>query len=152
MTDISLLWDDDGFEADIALEDGQLATDEGLHTAIILSLFTDARAAPDDALPDPGADPRGWWGNAFPAATGQREMGSKLWLLERAKTLTTVLTDARDYARDALQWLVDDRIVASIDVTAERQTRDATDLLALRVRFTRPTGQSGHFDTLWRFS
>lgn len=64
MTDIALAWDNALFAADLAIEGGRLVTDDGLRTAILISLFTDARANDDDPLPEPGADRRGWWGDA----------------------------------------------------------------------------------------
>ena len=44
MTDIALNWINALGGADIALEGPHLATDDGLRTAVIVSLFTDARA------------------------------------------------------------------------------------------------------------
>lgn len=155
MTDLALIWDNDAAAADIVLERGQLRTDEGLRTAVLLSLFTDARAANDDSLPEPDADRRGWWGNAFPAIEGDRghELGSRLWLLDRAKTTTAVIVQARQYALEALQWLIDDQIAIAIDVTVERQKIDATEMLAIRIEIQRPDGPARQrFDFLWEAS
>ena len=105
MTDIALLWDNDAFGADLAIAQGDLATDEGLRTAFIISLFTDARARDDDTLPQQGGDPRGWWGDAL-AEDDEGPIGSRLWLLEREKKIGSVLIRARDYATEAVQWLV----------------------------------------------
>ena len=105
---------------DWAIQRGDLAPDDGLETAVILSLFTDRRARPDDPLPD-GSDRRGWWADAYPRASaraGQDPIGSRLWLLEREKDTREVVNRARDYAEEALQWLVDDGIAERIEVMA----------------------------------
>ena len=88
MSDIGLFWDRDS--ADFAIEANDLATDDGLETAVSLSLFTDRRAEDGDALPSGDADRRGWWGDDFPAVDGDR-MGSRLWLLARSKQTPDVL-------------------------------------------------------------
>jgi len=155
MSDLALRWDPEIFGADLSIEGGSLVTDDGLRTAILISLFTDARALADDALPSADADPRGWWGNAYPSIEGDRaaELGSRLWLLERAKTVANVPVKAREYAREALQWLIDDGIAASIDVTAERQRNGGTDVLALLVVLTRPGDRAAaRFEFAWEAS
>lgn len=109
---------------DIALVDGQpvvvgndLLLDDGLKTAVQLSLFCDARAGEGDVLPS--ADPyrRGWWADQF--EPDRVSFGSRLWLLERAKLTRAVLDAARSYALEALQWLLDDAVAESVDVVTE---------------------------------
>lgn len=106
---------------DWVIKDHDLAPDDTLETAIILSLFTDRRARADDPLPDGGDDRRGWWADAWPQAparAGQDLIGSRLWLLEREKDTREVVNRARDYAEEALQWLVEDGIAERIEVMA----------------------------------
>lgn len=151
MTDIALLWSNDRFGGDIALDAGRLVTDDGLRTAIEISLFTDARAGDDDRLPDEGADPRGWWGNAFPPSdAAPRELGSKLWLLSREKLTAANVERARVYAMEALAWLKTAGIVSSLTVRAaaiDQQT------LAIAVEITRPEGPSRQvYDFVWEAS
>jgi phage gp46-like protein len=86
-----------------------------LGTAVMISLFTDAQADEDDTIPDGSADPRGWWGDL----DEDRHIGSKLWLLSRAKQTNTTLALAQSYIGDALQWLIDDEVADSIDVFTE---------------------------------
>lgn len=126
-------WDADGVG---------LATDGGLETAVILSLFTDARAGADDGLP-PGEDPRGWWGDAFSDLPGDG-VGSRLWLLQRAALTAETVTRARAYALEALQWLVDDGLASQVEVSAQRLGVDA---LALEILIHRPDGAAAR----WRF-
>ncbi len=103
--------------ADTAFAHG-LVSQEPLRRAIIISLFTDRRALSDDPLPGGiGSDPRGWWGDAVPDA---RPLGSRLWLLHREKVIPETLRRVEDYAREALQWLIDDGYFAEMTVAAER--------------------------------
>lgn len=94
-----------------------LGEDEGLETAVIISLFTDRRANPDDELPS-GDDRRGWWGDGLAEVEGDR-IGSRLWLLSREKQLQSVVARAREYASEALQWLIDDGVAEAVNVEAE---------------------------------
>lgn len=96
---------------DIALDGPDLAADHGLRTAILISLFTDRMAEPDDSIPDGTINRRGWWANP--------QLGSRLWLLGREKQTTEVLRRAREYAEEALQWLMDNGIAESVAVTTE---------------------------------
>lgn len=136
-----------GEAADYAIESMLLATDEGLTTAVILSLFTDARAREDDALPHGDADRRGYWGDAWPAYPGE-SMGSRLWLVWPGKQTRENLVRAREYAQQALEWLVTDGIASSVEVQA---TNPRDGVLALAVRVMKPTGNALalRFESLW---
>jgi phage gp46-like protein len=103
--------------ADWQFEPPDLLTDEGMDTAVVLSLFTDALASEDDVLPDiTEGDRRGWW-----ADTNAREgpLGSRLWLLSREKQTETVRARAEFYTREALQWMLDDNVADQITASAE---------------------------------
>lgn len=148
MTDIALLWDNDAFGADLALAEGDLATDDGLRTAFIISLFTDARARDDDPLPQDGADLGGWWGDAF-ANADEGPLGSRLWLLNREKKVGSTLLRGRDYAAEAVQWLIRAGVCSSIDVEVEAQGNR----LAIALYPTRPNGPARQrYDFLWEGS
>lgn len=139
MTDLALRWSEAAQGFDIALDaaTGQLVTDDGLTTAVLISLFTDARAAADDALPDPAGARRGWWGDAL-AADGQ-PWGSKLWLLRREKCTAATAARAQAYAAAALAWLVRERIAARVEVEAE--ALPAEQRIALAITIVRPAGE-----------
>ncbi|EPL10754.1 phage GP46 family protein [Pseudomonas sp. TH05] len=88
-----------------------------LTRSVLISLFTWRRAADDDALDD---DERfGWWGDSFPSVADDR-IGSRLWLLRRVKLTRQTQLDAEFYAREALQWLIDDGHCSAIDIISER--------------------------------
>jgi len=115
MPDITVVWDVDNSRGDWRLIGPALATGNDLPTAALISLFTDRTANPDDQIPDGTDDARGWWGD-----TGEEQpIGSRLWLLERAKQTQETLNNAVDYAKEALQWFIDDGVVARIDVFAQ---------------------------------
>ena len=132
MSDIGLTWGI--YDADFTLTANDLETDEGLETAILISLFTDRRADTGDEIPDGTDDRRGWWGDGFPAIADDL-IGSRLWLLSREKQLQSVLTRAEQYARESLQWLIEDRVSDQVDVTAEVVRRG---VLGIQVVVHRP--------------
>ena len=116
MSTIAIAWDNRTGQGDWARDaSGQLAEGDDLQTAVWMSLFTDRRAAPDDVLTDGTDDRRGWWADAY----CEKSLGSRLWLLDRAKHLPETLRLAETYAREALAWLVEDEVAARVDVTAE---------------------------------
>lgn len=85
--------------------------------AVVISLFTWRRAATDDPVDD---DERfGWWGDSYPTIADDR-IGSRLWLLRRVKLTVDTQRDAEFYAREALQWMLDDGQVLEVDVITER--------------------------------
>jgi phage gp46-like protein len=147
MSDIALIWSNIEGAADMRLEAGSLATDAGLNTAIIISMFSDARAREDDVLPG-GEDRRGWWADALSPSGEPDPIGSRLWLLAREKRLPAVIERARFYTAEALDWLVRDGVAASVTVTAEAQ---GADRLAIGVEVRRPDGRAfaHRYDYTW---
>lgn len=102
--------------------------------ATINSLFSWARALPDDDLS--ASSRMGWWGDTYPAVNGDR-YGSRLWLLTRSRLTDDVVNRAREYADEALRWLVEDGVARRVDVTAERLGHDG---IAIACRITRNDG------------
>lgn len=147
MSDLRTVFIDMDRGADLALEQFALATDDGIETAVIHALFTDARADDGDLLPDGQTDRRGWWGDGYPTVEGDR-YGSKLWLLGRSKQLSATLVQARQYAEEALAHLVDDGVAGRVEVEASIP-RDA--VLGLTVQIYRPDGTVARYryETLW---
>jgi phage gp46-like protein len=92
-----------------------LRMDEGLETAILLSLFSDARALEGDDLPF-GSDKRGFWGDVILGYS----FGSKLWTLERGKITNKTLGVIETYMGSALQWMLEDGVVSDVGVSATR--------------------------------
>lgn len=147
MSDIKTIFIDLEHGADYALDGLGLTEDDGLETAVIISLFTDRRALADDTIPDGSKDRRGWWGDSF-ADVKNDLIGSRLWLLSREKQLPEPMKRAKQYADEALAWLVDDGVAQSVEAVASNP-RDG--ILALNIGIARP----GHpvrqfrFETFW---
>ncbi len=115
MSDIRTAWVSDMARGDWSVLGADLADGDDLETAILISLFSDRAANPDDVIPDGTDDPRGWIGDI-----GQPyNIGSRIWLLSRAKQTQETLRLANDYIAEALQWLIDDGVVARFDITTE---------------------------------
>ncbi|WP_145578099.1 phage GP46 family protein [Yersinia alsatica] len=112
-TDIKTVWDVDASLGDWRTGQGGLLDGDDLHTAILLSLFTDRLARADDDID--GDDRRGWWGDSGVTSA----IGSRLWLLRRQKLTTQVAIKAEDYAREALAWLMEDAVVSVISPRAQ---------------------------------
>ncbi len=108
--------------------------------AVVISLFTWRRAAPDDPVDD--EERFGWWGDSYPTVADDR-IGSRLWLLRRVKLTAGTQRDAEFYANEALQWLLDDGQVLEVDVLTERVDSSR---LNLRVMLTIPGGTRLHIN------
>lgn len=114
-----------------------LGRDDGLETAVIISLFTDRRASPEQIPTElPQDDLRGYWGDII-NATPSDQTGSLLWLLAREKQLPQVLGRAQQYCREALAWMVEDLIATRVEVTAQFIARG---WMLIAIDIFRPTG------------
>ncbi len=152
--DIQINWDADLREGDLSFDDSiqDLESDESLETAVIISLFTDRRAKVDDVLPDPGnLDKRGWWGDLPSPDVEGDQIGSRLWLLDRSKTLEDALVKAKKYTKESLQWLVDDKVAAKIEVEVKRQGLPGNDRLVIKASIHKIDGniESFNFESQW---
>lgn len=114
MSDISIAWSPALGRGDWVQLGAQLQASNDLATAVMISLFTDRVALTDDVIPDGTNDPRGWWGD-----DPSTPIGSRLWLLSRAKQTTETLARAHDYITEALKWLIDDAVVSRFEITTE---------------------------------
>ncbi len=115
MTDIALKQLDSGI-FDIEIADGDLLSDNGMRTAVVLSLFTDRVADSDDVIPDGSDNRRGWWADAY--NDDGDIIGSRLWILGREKQTDRTLERAAEYADEALNWLLKDGVARSVSHTA----------------------------------
>ncbi|HAT1683171.1 TPA: hypothetical protein I8Y21_003895 [Klebsiella oxytoca] len=113
MSDIRTVWVTESQEGEWQVTTGDLVCGDDLQTAMIISLFSDRLARADDDCD--GSDRRGWWGDAG----RDYAIGSRLWLLRRRKLTTDVARRAEDYAREALQWMLDDGVVGNVDIQAQ---------------------------------
>ncbi len=105
MSDIKTIFTDLSTGAQYDISALGLAEDDSLATAVVISLFTDKR--------QPGVMPmeaRGWWAG---------DIGSLRWTLNREKQTPEVLQKLIRYDTDALQWLVTERLVKSVNISAQ---------------------------------
>jgi phage gp46-like protein len=145
--DLALTWSVATGDADLSIIDDDLASDRGLETAVLLSLFTDRRSEDDDKPPsgDPN-DRRGWWADQFAVVEGD-QIGSRLWLLDRSVITGETARRAEEYVREALAWMIEDRVVSSIGVEIETTKKD----LFIGVTLARPGKDPVRFrfDHVW---
>lgn len=143
--DISLLFPKGTIYADIFISAPDLKTGDELESAIIISIFTDRRANDDDDLLQ-DADPRGWFGDSFNPNRNDK-IGSRLWLLRRAKMTDDTIAKAREYVIEALRWLVDDNVASSINVETSRYNMST---LAISIEVIKPQGsETFYFQYVW---
>ena len=131
MADARLVWRDIN-GGDLKLKNGfDLDRDDGLVTSVLISLFSDARAPSTDVLPPGETSVRGYWPD-----DEEDRFGSLLWLLGREKVTQETAERAREYAQQALNWLVEDDIAESVTVVA---TIPATYTILLDIEIKRGT-------------
>lgn len=122
--------------------DGDILTDDFFDTSLLYSLLGERRADPSEVV-EPQLR-RGWIGSE----NKDFENGSKLWLFEQARVTRSNLNRIEDEARKALQWLVDDGFVVSVDeVTATVKNGKIT--LEIVIRRSRSKVERRFF-TLWQ--
>lgn len=149
----------DGIMGDFALAaDGEaqnragLSARKPLETAVIIALMTDCRADPYE-LRD-GDENKGWHGDGYDvdAASGERDLGSKLWLLRRSAITDPADIERRatDYARAALQTLIDQGAAAAIDISAKADPlRHRLDLSVILTDKAGAVAVDRRFAVLW---
>jgi phage gp46-like protein len=140
MSDAALTWDLSAGAADLSVVANDLAHEDGLRTAVMLSLFLDRIAESSDQLPS-GSGRRGWWADGFSEVAGDR-IGSRLWLLGRAKRTDDLLRLVEEYAKEALDWLVEDGVASSVAVTASFPRKG---MVGMEVTIARPNGAPGRY-------
>lgn len=161
--DVAIIWNGAQARGDWSIQNSDLALGNPLQSAIMVSLFSD-RVAPDtlsnldqdvgmSAAPDAAGsnhnDRRGWWGDAF----AQEPIGSRLWQLQRVIKAgqTSVLREAEAICQEALQWLIDDGVVASVRTSAS-WAKNTIPTLQFSVTVTEPgtnATQQFYFSWAW---
>ena len=127
-----IVWD--GLTGDLAISAADdpvnpsgLKAEQAIATAVTICLMTDIRVDPAE-LRD-GTGNRGWPGDAFDLEPGETALGSRLWLLRRRALDEGIELEAEDYARDALQTLIEQGVCVRVDVTTTAdRTRNRLDL------------------------
>jgi phage gp46-like protein len=148
--ELRINWDTELQEGDILFQDGDFEAEPGLQTAVLISLFTDRHAEETDELDDID-DKRGWWGDQIDVIAEGDEIGSRLWLLERQVIRQNTLVKIQQYDEEALQWMIDDGVVADINVIVERMEYPDDDKIAHKIELFKIDGNTEvfEFDDLW---
>lgn len=141
--DIGIAWDTANCRGDWSVANYQLVLASPLESAVYVSLFSHRRAPPDW----PDEDPQGWWGDTYE----DYAIGSWLWLLRRAKKYdgSALLTQAASYCTIALQWLIDDGVVASVSVKTWWVTRT---LMGINVAIEGPSISAQSYSFTWAWA
>ena len=108
-------------------------------TAVVIGLYTDKRCPPDHPLAKyVEGDPRGWFGDGVDVRDDlyERELGSLLWLLERATATEDNRRWAESLAFDGLSPLLDCGAARLIVPTATLYAAQNAITLDLRVAGT----------------
>ena len=135
---------------------GALDETAELATAVTVALCTDALADPSDVLPDPNSsDWRGWWGDTDAARVwGGWPIGSKLWLLKRAKILGAGSREGQTIARvqayisACLQPFVSARIFSQFAISAQQTGVQRIDAAVTIYRGPKPS-IALNFQAVW---
>jgi phage gp46-like protein len=122
------------FDISIDPDTGDLKKSKDLYTSLIISILADRRSLNDDEIPNS----RGWVGDAIKKES-ETKVGSRIWLLGRAKTTILNLQLLEEYAKEALDWYVDQGIAESytLNVFYADKVRGIT---CLEVELIRPEG------------
>jgi phage gp46-like protein len=119
MSDVKLTFDDSIGEYDLRIVNGDIEADDGLETAVVLSLFCDRRVPDGEAKPEHARNRHGWW--ADETLPDNDQIGSLLWLLQRGKITDEMIKRAKEYAEDALSWMITDGVAESVTCTITRE-------------------------------
>jgi phage gp46-like protein len=143
MADFKLIQNENDLTYDLAFEDNDFVLDEGLETSVIISLFSDRRVKKDE-LPQGVEGLRGWFGDTFEG----EKLGSKLWLLFRAKETQQTENLIGDYAKQALNWMQTENVAKEVAIDVGFPERG---LARLEIDITKPTGEeiTFRFDQNW---
>lgn len=144
--DIKITWSSSTameMNGDFTVGDGDIVNENGLETAVIISLFTNRRANDDDALPDPtSVDKQGWWGDQASPDVENDRIGSRIWIfLDRAKTTPETLVQVKQAAEEALQWLIEDKVAVKVEVETERAGVPGNDRIHMLVKIYKTHGE-----------
>ncbi len=143
MSDITTVWL--GTHGDWQMAGADLLQGNDLYTNVVNSLFSDRLAEASDVLPDTSGDRRGWWGDEGE----EYPLGSRLWLLSRSKLTQKVANAAIDYANEALQWMLNDDVVAAINITT---AITLPNMLGMQVALSQENGTTHTFKFAWAWN
>jgi phage gp46-like protein len=110
------------FVSDMAVVNQHLEVGTELRTPIMLSLLSWALAQDGDNVVEDG-ERYGWWGDTYSDVPGDH-FGSRIWTME-GQPIPRALAAIPALGDEALQWMIDDGVVTSIQ-TSCRLVEDRT--------------------------
>ena len=128
--DVAITHTEDG--GAITFRAGQPDMEQGLATAVYISLFTET----------------GWWGNAL--AVPEEQIGSDLPALEAKPLTNRTRLDAEEAARKALEWMVEQGVAKSVTVAASIIGINALGLVVTLVEPDGTTAQTLRYRVNWQ--
>ncbi len=111
-----VLNEEDGYyDIDFA-PNGDFLMSDGLETPILMTILAVRRADASEVTKP--IFRRGDWSNEL-NDIDEYEVGSKLWLLEQARTIQETLNTGIGSLEDGFQWMIDDEIIKEVTVDGE---------------------------------
>lgn len=148
MSDIALEFNKTTKEYDASILDGDFKRCDDLESAVIISLFTWARASADEVSEN--APRYGWFGDKVDPDSSDT-IGSKLYLLKREKITAQSIMRAEEYIEQALAWMIEDSVASDVSATVERNANDVNRLDAVVVITRGDRARTMKFNDLWSF-
>ena len=130
---------------DLSLKDNDLVPENGLETAVLISLFSD-RYIEKENLPPGIVNSRGHWSDSL--NPNNDRLGSRLWAIDRVGKLNApTRAGIEEAARESLAWFVEEGIAESVEVRATLVSGQRIDL---NIRIRRPErSEDDVFKFLW---
>ncbi len=151
-TDIKVKFSDK-FVGDFTLIKGDLEREEGIGTAVLMSLFTDRRADESDEIDN--EDKKGWWGDLVAEVEGDL-IGSKIYQLMRSKSTPDIEVKLKQFIFEALEWMIEDGVVVENGITVDTFVFGNVEnkRLGFKIELRQSDGEivALSFDDLWQLS
>lgn len=144
MTQDVLVKQDESGVFDLRVDGADFAHVDGMETAIVVSLFTDARAP--DSVVKSAKNRRGWVGDILTANVG-RTLGSLLWTYDQSRLTRDILNRLDVTVENALKWMVDDGIAREISAEV---TQDSSRGIIINIDILTPDGKNQKYAILWK--
>lgn len=140
---VAIIYNNDQQRGDLVRNGVNLVIDDGLESAVHISLLTNRRADEGDPLPA-GADPQGWCLDYMDDKG--RKIGSKLWLLTGQALSPPKIQLAGQYAKESLAWMVEDGVADQIKATPQRI---AHGIVGISVEIHKPGDPADRWRSFW---
>lgn len=142
MQDTKHIMDENGLYV-IARNGTDIAVVDGLETAMLVSLFTNARM--DESVRSNPLQRGGWVGN-IQNAKRKRQLGGHCWTLEDERITTYYLAQAKEKSRRAHDWMLTDGMARHIVTSASAKGQS----VSIDIKYTGRDGKQYDSIYLWK--